>query len=318
MRSLRASLLVAFVLVALTPAMAQDFDQVVGALEINQTFRLVPDITYLRADDQELKLDLIAPRDPAQPLPTLLYFHGGGWMGGDKDASLLALMPWVEMGWAVVNVEYRFGGVALAPAAVEDCRCALRWVLGNAEEYGLDPNKIVTSGHSAGGHLSLTTAMLPAAAGLDRRCPAVDPQGGRTDADLPEMRVAGVVNWFGITDVADLIDGPDAKTYAVAWLGSQPDREAVARRVSPLEYVRTDLPPILTIHGDADPIVPYAHAQRLHAALEEAGVPNQLHTVGGGGHGGFSYEENIEAFRTIVAFLERYLTGAPTASSGAP
>ena len=121
MRSLRSALVVVLATIALSPAMAQDFDRVVGALEINQNFRLIPDITYLRADDQESKLDLIAPRDVSAPLPTLLYIHGGGWMGGDKDAMLLALMPWVELGWAVVNVEYRMGGVALAPGAVEDC-----------------------------------------------------------------------------------------------------------------------------------------------------------------------------------------------------
>ena len=75
------------------------------------------------------------------------------------------------MGWAVVNVEYRLGQVARAPAAVEDCLCALRWVIASAEEYGFDTERIVVTGNSAGGHLALTTGILPASAGLDRQCP---------------------------------------------------------------------------------------------------------------------------------------------------
>ncbi len=89
-----------------------------------------------------------------------------------------------------------------------------------------------------------------------------------------------------------------------------PDRFEIAKRVSPLTWVRKDLPPILTIHGDADLIVPYDHAQRLHLALDAVGVPNSLHTVAGGGHGGFSLEENQQAFAAIREFLARHIPPA--------
>ena len=175
------------------------------------------------------------------------------------------------MGWAVVNVEYRLGQVARAPAAVEDCLCALRWVIANAEQYGFDVERIVVTGNSAGGHLALTTGMVPASAGLDRQCPGDE-----------ELRVAAIINWYGITDVGDLLAGPNMKAYAVEWMGSRLDRQDIAARVSPLSYVRPGVPPVLTIHGDADPTVPYAHAVQLRTALDEAGVPNHLHTVPGG------------------------------------
>jgi len=298
--------LIAAVLVWLACA-AQAQDVASWTVEVGQNYRLVPDVIYLVADGYESKLDVIGPRDTSVPLPTLLYIHGGGWVGGDKDALFLQFLPYLEMGFAVVNVEYRLGRVALAPAAVEDCRCALRWVIENAEEYGFDTDRIVVSGTSAGGHLTLTTGMLPASAGLDRRCPAINPDGqGRADAYEPEMPVAAMVNWYGITDVADLVEGPNAKYYAVEWMGGIADWRDVARRVSPLEYVRSDLPPILTIHGDADSIVPYQHGVRLHEALEKAGVANQLHTVPGGDHGGFTLEENLEAMRVIRAFLREH------------
>lgn len=304
MRTLLSVLALAFSAQLLAPEDAISQDIAHWAVEVGQNYRLVPDVTYLVADGYESKLDVIAPRDATQPLPTLLYIHGGGWVGGDKDAMFLHFLPYLEMGFAVVNVEYRLGRVALAPAAVEDCRCALRWLIGNAEQYGFDPERIVVSGHSAGGHLTLTTGMLPASEGLDRRCPARNTEGaGRADAFEPEMPVAAMVNWFGITDVADLVEGPNAKTYAVAWMGGQANWREVATRVSPLEYARPGLPPILTLHGDADNIVPYQHAVRLKKSLDAAGVVNRLHTVKGGGHGGFSLEQNLEAMSVIRAFL---------------
>ena len=79
--------------------------------------------------------------------------------------------------------------------------------------------------------------------------------------------------------------------------------------MSPLTYVRQGIPPILTIHGDEDSIVPHAHAVRLHEALDRAGVPNRLLTIEGGGHGGFSLEENLHIYATIRSFLDSHGLG---------
>jgi acetyl esterase/lipase len=168
-------------------------------------------------------------------------------------------------------------------------------VISKAKDYNFDINKLVVTGYSAGGHLSLTTGMLPASAGLDRQCPGND-----------DLKVAAIINWYGITDVGDLLDGPNQKTYAVTWMSSLTNRDEVAKRVSPLTYVRAGLPPILTIHGDADPTVPYSHATRLHEALTKAGVPNQLLTIAGGKHGGFSREDTLKIFTTIQTFLTKH------------
>lgn len=269
-------------------------------------FRLTPDIVYLTANAHQSKLDVIAPTDKSSVRPVLLYIHGGGWVAGDKNRMFLHFLPYLQMGMAVVNVGYRLGPVASAPAAVEDARCALRWVYRNADAYGLDTARIVVSGHSAGGHLSLTTGMLQAAAGLDRRCPANVPAPGRVDTQPKDMPVAAIINWFGITDVADLVEGPNAKSYAVAWVGSNPDWRSVAQRVSPINLLHDKLPPILTIHGDADLIVPYAHATRLHAALDAAGLPNRLITIEQGGHGRFSLAEDQRNMQAIQTFLREH------------
>jgi acetyl esterase/lipase len=164
----------------------------------------------------------------------------------------------------------------------------------------------VVSGASAGGHLALTTAMIPTTAGFERQCANDDdPSGGAGPWPNRRANVAAVINWFGITDVSALTDGPGARAYAVTWLGNQPNRAEIARSVSPLTYVRPNLPPVLTIHGDRDTYVPYEQALRLHQALDRAGVTNQLLTIPGKGHGDFTLEEDLQIWSVVRSFLLR-------------
>ncbi|HEY3936571.1 MAG TPA: alpha/beta hydrolase [Bryobacteraceae bacterium] len=260
-----------------------------------------PDIVYGSANNIPLKLDVWHRQDIETPVPTVIYIHGGGWVFGAKAGADTLLMPYLQKGWNAVNVEYRMAGESLAPAAVEDSRCALRWVFRNARKYHFDTERLIVTGHSAGGHLALTTGMLTAEAGFDDACPA--------DPGEPSLHVAAIVNWYGITDVVDLLSGPNRKTYAVAWLGGQPNSIDLARRLSPINYIRHDLPPIITIHGDKDPTVPYSHAQRLHAELQRAGVPNKLVTIKGGVHGSFNDAETEDAYREIWQFLADHVKG---------
>lgn len=282
-----------FLMAATAPRLAAQSETMTAGVKLTTGHRVMPNITYLTATGYDAKMDLYISRAPS-PAPTLVYIHGGGWVGGSKEGSVLQLMPYLAQGWTVANVEYRLGRHALAPAAVEDARCALRWVIRRAREYNVDTTRIVLSGHSAGGHLALTTGMLPVSAGLDRQC-----------VGTSEIKVAAIVNWFGIADVVDLLEGANTQPYAVGWLGSLANREEIARRVSPLQYVRPGLPPIITIHGDADPTVPYQHAVRLRDALTKAGVTNELVTVPGGGHGGFTAEWDLRAYAAIENFLKR-------------
>ncbi|MBM3769948.1 MAG: alpha/beta hydrolase [Acidimicrobiia bacterium] len=264
------------------------------ASTVSNDVRIMSNVTYVTVNNWDATLDVYTPTSPG-PHPTILHIHGGGWTGGSKESVSLRLLPYLEMGFAVVNATYRLARVSEAPAAVEDCRCALRWIVQHAKEYNLDPNRIITMGYSAGGHLALTTGMLTPAAGLDRQCPSNDP-----------LKVAAIVNWFGITDVVDLLDGSNTRPFAVQWLGSRTDRVEQARRVSPLTYIRKDVPPVLTIHGDADPTVPYSQATKLHAALQQAGATTELLTIPGGKHGGFPADQQIRAVDAIRAFFAKH------------
>lgn len=258
-------------------------------------YQTAANLTYLTANGYESKMDIYSRRGATTPQPTVVYFHGGFWAAGAKEGSLMSLIPWMEMGWNVVNVEYRLARVAPAPAAVEDGLCALRFLAAQAKTYNIDVNRLVVTGESAGGHLTLTSAMIPESSGLARQC------AGAT----PVPRVAAAINWYGITDVGDVIDGPNAANLAVTWLGSLPDRMEIAKRVSPLTHVRAGLPPILSIHGDKDQLVPYQHAVKLHDALTKAGVANQLLTIPEGRHGNFTPEERMKIFATIREFLTK-------------
>lgn len=267
-------------------------------LEIGDRYWMQPDVAYNKAGGVATKLDVWYPRDNDKPTPTVVYIHGGGWIFGQKEGAVYQFLPYLEKGWRVVNVEYRMVSDAYAPGAVEDTRCALRWIYRNAAQYKFDTSKIILTGHSAGGHLSLITAMLPFNSKFDNRCFA-DAAFGE-----PEMKPAAVVNWYGITDVNDLLEGKNQKNYAVMWFGSLRDRDELARELSPLSYVNKNNSPVITLHGDKDSVVPFDHGKRLHESLDKAGVKNKLHTVKGGDHGMFTKQQYVDAFEQIWPFLD--------------
>jgi len=117
-------------------------------------YDIQPNLTYAIANNTELKLDLYLPKNRSVSHPTLILFHGGGWVAGQKERNVLFLLPYLSLGWAAINVEYRVTRNSPAPATVEDCRCALRWATYNAKQYNLDASKFVLTGTSAGGHLA--------------------------------------------------------------------------------------------------------------------------------------------------------------------
>ncbi len=283
-------------------------DATAAIVHIANQYQLISNITYRTVSNWDAKLDIYLPRELTAPNPTVIFFHGGGWTAGTKESNTFTLLPYLQMGWTAVNVEYRLTNVALAPAAVEDARCALRWIYRNAKQYKFDTRKLVTTGQSAGGHLALTTGMLLSSAGMDNTCPG-DRAGGASAAgpnNNEELKVAAIIDWYGISDVNDLLSGPNTRSFAVAWLGSMLNREEIAKQVSPLTYVRQGIPPIFSVHGDADPTVPYSQKQKLHQALERIGAAHELFTVPGGRHGGFTDTENMKIYEAIRRFLNKY------------
>ncbi len=213
-------------------------------------------------------LDILQPSVPSlADRPGVIVIHGGGWVQGDKEGILEEFcLPFVRRGMVVANVEYRLAKAAPAPAAVNDVLKAAQWFEDHAAQYHVDRKRIIATGGSAGGQLALMTAMAPADLG-------------------PSIKIAAVVDFFGVADVADQLEGPHQRPYAVAWIPEQPGRMELARRLSPITYVRKGLPPILALHGDADQVVPYEQSVALVKALKNAGDDAELITVPGGRHG---------------------------------
>lgn len=236
----------------------------------------------------ETVLDILQPKASGARRPGVIVIHGGGWTGGSKEAVVTNFcLPYLEKGFVVANVEYRLAKVAPAPAAVTDVLKAADWFRRNASRYNVDTRRIVVTGGSAGGHLALMVGLTPKSARLG-----------------PPARVAAVINFYGITDVNDQLDGPNMRKYAVTWVPEQAGRIELARRVSPITYVRKNVPAVLTIHGDADPTVPYEHGVQLTRALRDAGADAEMISVPQGGHG-FPKEKLAELYPQIFEFLKR-------------
>jgi acetyl esterase/lipase len=235
-----------------------------------------------------------------RPLPTVLYLHGGAWSQGTKEEAVTALLPFFSTGWAVVSPEYRLAPTDLAPAAVEDAVCVLRWVATQAGEYGFDLRRLVVAGYSAGGHLALMLGLLPDSASFGQHCPIRSP------------RPAAVLNLAGITDVTELLARPIERKWAVKWIGDPLTRADVARMVSPLTWVRPGVSPVITVHSAADAVVPYDQARRLHAALSRARVPNRVCNASRGGHDLLGTPEAEAVMTGLMAIMSG---GAPDSAA---
>lgn len=242
----------------------------------------------------ETVLDILQPSAPSlADRPGVIVIHGGGWVEGTKELMLEEYcLPFVRRGMVVANLEYRLASSAAAPAAVNDVLKAAQWFHDHSAQYKVDRNRIVATGGSAGGHLALMTAMTPASADLG-----------------PLIQIAAVIDFFGIADVSDQLAGPNQQKYALAWIPDGPDRTELARRLSPITYVRKGLPPILVLHGDADSIVPYQQSVALVKSLKNAGNDAQLITVPGGQHG-FTPAQMEQLWRQIFQWLKRRKIGS--------
>ena len=224
----------------------------------------------------------------SDPRPTLIWIHGSGWLAGDKAAEIPQLIPYLERGWNVVNVNYR-QGPASAPEAVDDVLCAYQRVIEIGEATGMPTDQIVVSGASAGGHLALLVGMLNTRG--EHPCRTASPP-------------MAVVNWFGITDIEAvqefLSETLPNGNYAAAWIGNADKVSEISSKYSPLFLVSENTPPVITIHGDLDSVVPYEQATALHESLSTV---NRLITVKGGNHSGFTNAQYQDAYQAIFRFI---------------
>lgn len=250
-------------------------------------------VVYSTVNNWEAKMDIYLPSKDNKPTPVVINIHGGGWNHGVKE-SQTGFSTFFKAGFAVANIEYRLTGQATAPAAVEDARCALIYLIKNAKALNIDANKIVIMGGSAGGHLALMAGLLGNNPIFDSYCSGVE-----------NIKVAAIIDKYGITDVWDWGNGKVVKSKSARnWLGNKADDKEFVASVSPINYVDKNSPPVFIVHGDADPTVPYQQSVDLHKKLLAAGVKTEFITVEGGLHGKFEKEKNNEINKAIMAFIK--------------
>jgi acetyl esterase/lipase len=262
-------------------------------VETPEGFTKQIDVVYTKLKDWEGRMDIYMPPNKGKATPVVINIHGGGWNKGVKE-SQTGFNTFFKMNYAVANVEYRLSGQATAPAAIEDVRCALIYLIKNASALNIDTAKIVVMGGSSGGHLALMAGLLGNDHRFDGNCkPEVN------------VHVAAIVDKYGITDVGWWFKGPYKTSKSAAqWLGERSNDDKFIRSVSPVYYVNKNSPPVFIVHGDADPTVPYEHSVELKKKLDEAGVKNVFITVEGGLHGKFPKEKNSEVNKAIADWLK--------------
>jgi acetyl esterase/lipase len=250
------------------------------------------DAVYTKADGWDGRMDLYLPPKEKGPSALIINIHGGGWINGVKE-SQGGFSGFFKAGYAVANIEYRMADQAKAPAAVQDTRCALIYLIKNADALNIDVNKIVIMGGSAGGHLALMGGLLANDNRFDVNC-----------ASVKNIKVLAIIDKYGITDVNDWAYGLMKSKSAIKWLGNNATNDAFIKSVSPVSYLTKNSPPIFIVHGDADPTVPIQESYDLKKRLDELGVKNEMMIIPGGLHGKFNAEQNRELSDRIMSFLK--------------
>ncbi len=248
------------------------------------------ELPYKKAGNWQGVMDVFIPQNAIKSTPLILFVHGGGWTQGSKGTAN-QFKVFFKLGYAVATIEYRLAKDAPAPAAVEDVRSALCFLLKDSK-YNIDPDKVVLMGGSAGGHLALLAGYQENDKRFDIDCDYKKP-----------IKIAAVVDKYGITDVWEYINSKNGIRNAI-WLGDKSKDTAFAELLSPLTYVKKTSPPTFIVHGTADPSVNYQHSVRLKEALDKNGVKNQFITVQDGLHGKFTSEKNAEINSEIIKFLK--------------
>ncbi len=267
------------------------------------------DVSYLPPDRAE-KLDLYQPKEqePGKLYPAVVMIHGGGWVGGLKDAKRERAFgtALAKAGYVAVSVEYMKEAEKRWPTNLHDCKNAVRWLRVNAKRLQVDPDRIGVIGGSAGGHLALMVAFTTGVEGLEPE----QPYPGISSA------VSACVNLYGITNVAtrqgtDKSGKPTGtyRTNTALFRESLAEVTEKARKASPVTYADKDLPPTLTLHGTKDTTVDRDQAYELAKKLKEAGAPHELRMIPDAPHSFTLNDKRLsrDLRPEVLAFFDKHL-----------
>jgi acetyl esterase/lipase len=246
---------------------------------------VVRDLRYRDGDSNAWRLDLALPSgSPAQLRPAIVVIHGGGWIEGDKSSFSTPknrppgnIYDFAKLGFVAATINYRLSKEAPYPAALHDCKCAVRWLRAHAEQYRVDPDRIGVWGNSAGGHLATLLAMT-------NDQPEFEGDG---PWEKFSSRVQCAVSDSGPIDLVAQYEQGTLRTVVETFLNGPPDgdRRKDYLQASPSHHVHAKVPPLLLIYGVDDNQIPIETADRFVAALDQAGLKDvSYHRLAKVGH----------------------------------
>jgi len=257
--------------------------------------RIEEHVVFGTGGGRDLHCDVFHPPVEGTGRVGVLLVHGGSWKHGDRTQLRGYGILLARQGIVCVASEYRLSGEAKWPAQIHDVKAALRWVRANAERLGIDPERIVVSGNSAGAHLVLMLAGLPSG----ELAGELEGDGGNPGV---ATHVAAVIAIYPPTELRRGRHLDDAVSLL---LGDNATRE-VEQQASPIRYVHPGYPPTMLVHGNADEIVPVEASFAMYHALIEAGAKVELHVFDGEAH---AFDTNPALGRQvadlIALFIER-------------
>ncbi len=258
------------------------------------------DLPYGNAAGYLLFLDLYRPEPmPDQPLPVIVYLHGGMWRRGDKALSSDPFL--VQTGrYIVASINYRRSDQAIFPAQLHDAKAAVRWLRANAQKLGIDPTRIGVWGHDAGGHLASLLGVTGHVADLEG-------SNGSADQSSSVQAVVAVAAPSDLSQLGDWHDEPDSPESLLVG-GALPTRSELVQQANPLNYLDQPAPPFLLIHGEHDQTVPISQSLILQQALQAANAEVELLRLAEAEHNfgpNSPYLQQIN--QQILAFFDRVL-----------
>lgn len=266
--------------------------------EVPAGIEVIKDIEYKNVDGKSLQLDLYIPKNIKKPAPLLVFIHGGGWKGGQREDYKVYLVAFAKQGYITATVSYRLLKDGPYPDCVEDISDAVNWFFRNGEKYGYDPDRIALIGGSAGGHLALLAGF-----GWQNHRNSMD------SAKIPENdhKIKAVIDFYGPVDLTTLY----ARNHPLVtnFIGhSYTEIPGLYREASPVHYLSKNLPPTLIFHGTSDNLVPISQSDTLKAQLEKLGVPCVYYKLPLWPHA-MDIDQRVNEFcqKKMSDFLEKYL-----------
>ena len=256
-------------------------------------------VIFGQGGGRDLRCDVYLPPGRPERSPAVLLVHGGAWRSGDRSQLRGYGVLLGREGYVCVCSEYRLSAEAPWPAQIHDVKAAIRWMRANAERLGIDPDRIAVSGNSAGAHLALMAAGTA-------RVSKFEGEGGNPGVST---RVAAALAIYPAVDLTHAVVGTDPDgTNAVRELMGATAREEDYRDASPLTYASAGFPPTLLIHGNKDEVVSHHGSVRMYEALEQAGVPAELHIYAGQPHAFDAAPDFGRQCASVMRlFLDRYV-----------